>query len=342
MKGPRTIVHVVPTHVYLNKVHGSYKDVAGRAELLTELFDRYEQVLVSHDDPEQLRLPNDVVPTHILVEYTQTARIIQVLRRRWPMAILACRPHNAEPLQHLDNIGLRPLRRIPRLLYGMARLATLDRICARTCDVVLPISEHEADGYWRLQARRNTVAWLPYIPLCSTQGAGPRARVIACLPSPQEHRRTVDTVRQFAEFAAALEAIGAKYECVVTGDLRHWRTSIPGNLRMVGHVDDLDAFLSGIAAVAMLSRLGHGFKTTIGDAVACGAAALLHPRQYLRCPSLFRSGAVSVGGLTKSHLESVLASIATPPVPNLKNLARDLAKSVLEEHFLDRRKRVGA
>jgi hypothetical protein len=325
------ILHVIPEHVFASELQGSFKDVSGRIELLSSMPRGYRAVRVGADDPQVLRkLRAEIRPTHILMEYSSFPRIAGYLRRAYPGAFLAVRAINIEPLQNFDNRGLVPLRELPRTLYGCLRLARADWVVARQADRVYAISPFEARRYWRWLARPGRTVWLPYLPrvVRSANGSHDARTLVACMPSSQEHRRTIDLVRSFAEFARTALSLGSGLEYVLTGDLRHWRTPIPSHLRRAGHVEDLSGFLRRVAAVAVLTRLGRGFKTTIADAVVSGAYVLLHPRQYSRCPEVMQPYCVAVRSHDARGVGDALARIREPfpdtrPVDDLSTMARN-------------------
>jgi hypothetical protein len=324
------ILHVIPEHVFISEFQGSFKDVTGRIELLSSMPHGYRSLRVGADDPQVLQeVRAEGRPTHILIEYSSFPRIARYLRREYPGAFLAVRAINIEPLQNLDNQGLLPVRAMPRTLYGCLRLAWTDWVVARQADKVYAISPFEARHYWRWLARPGRTVWLPYLPRMArslTDGSEEKA-IVACMPGAQEHRRTIDVVLSFGEFARTALGLGSNLEYVVTGDLGRWRTPIPGQLRQVGHVEDLNGFLRRVAAVAILSPLGRGFKTTIADAVASGAYVLLHPRQYSRCPEILQRYCVAVWPHDARSVAEALARIGEPfpdtrPVDGLSTIAR--------------------
>jgi hypothetical protein len=95
-------------------------------------------------------------------------------------------------------------------------------------------------------------------------------------------------VTRFLHLAEMAEAAGADYDFVVTGDLGSWGLPRCKAVSFAGFVEDLPEFMGRCRAIAMLSPLGYGFKTTIGDALAAGARVLAHPGLVRRCPSLVR------------------------------------------------------
>ena len=294
------IVHIVPTGVFANTWHGSYKDTISRVRLFEQSGVNYQQILADEDDPEIVLA---TVARHqgvrFLIEYTVFPRILKGIRREFPRSFIAVRSHNLEPLQHLDNHGWWPRKGPLWLLYGMARLAAADLTCMRYADAIYSINDWENRVYWRHLPGMARAEWLPYhCPqhlLPDVPPASRDRRRIACLPNPQKGRKSWDLVTRFLDFAQRATALQERcserdgWEFVVTGNLTSWSLPRCPHVRFAGLVDDLRGFLSSCRAVAMLSPLGYGFKTTMMDAIAHGCYVLAHPALVRRCPDVWLS-----------------------------------------------------
>ena len=289
------VVHVIPESVFANQWHGSYKDTISRIQFLQKNAPSYTQIIVGNDDPSTVRAQyHGDSSASFLIEYTTLPNIVRSLRRRHPDAFIAIRSHNLEALQHFDNHGLiaNPLG-LARLAYGMGRLLTNDLIVKHFGSAIWSISEWENRVYWQHLPGKASISWMPYCcpDFLMPNGASPTKdrRMIACVPTSQKNRKSWHLVTQFIEFAEAFgKEIGAKYEFVVTGDLDGWRLPRSSHITFTGMVSDLRSFLSGVRAVALLSDLGYGFKTTIGDAIAHDAVVLASSVLYRRCPRLLQ------------------------------------------------------
>lgn len=312
-----SVVHIIPAHVFRNTYHGSYKDVTGRSRWFEARGIAVRRVLVERDDPGVLDgalMPS--APTHVLVEYTHHPRILRYVRDIWPRARLAVRAHNIEPLQHIDNHGLWPRRGPLWLLYGMSRLFVQDIQAKRIADVILSINAWENRIYWNRLPGRATVAWLPYV---RPEEAGPAVgnpssdrRLIACLPTSQKNRKSMDLVLKFIEFADAMQQRGRRDECVVTGDVGRWGLPDSPAVTRLGFVPDVNSLLGSCRAVALLSPLGYGFKTTMGDALAAGAHVLAHPDIIRRTPEPVRDVLIPVDVDDAASLDEAARALARP------------------------------
>lgn len=283
------VLHVIPDAVLRNESVGAFKDVLSRRRWLEERAAWYEQMVAEKDDPAlAARVRHGTAPTHILVEYTLFPRLTAALGQTCPEAKLLVRAHNIEPLQHLDNSGLRPPRGRLWLLYGMARLFRQDVASARRASELLSINEWEVEAYWRRIVGRSRATWLPYV--CPSErfpvDALPYAErnLVVCVPTSQKNRKSWDLVARFLQMARTMAALGSRDVFVVTGNLSGWGLPACPEVTFTGFVEDLSELLGRSRAVALLSPLGYGFKTTIADAWAAGAHVLAHPDLARRNP----------------------------------------------------------
>ncbi|MGA1531249.1 MAG: hypothetical protein ACO398_10980 [Kiritimatiellia bacterium] len=296
----KAFLHVIPARDMANRYHGTYKDVISRVSWLKARFPDYQQALIDRDDPDQLNesLKNCTVLSGALVEYSYHPRIVKALKKRFPSAIVAVRAINNEPLQHFDNHGWWPARGPFWMMYGMARLLWMDIATKRLADQLLCINDWEIKRYWRWLPGRARCCWLPY--LCP-EHLLPRQpvpyaqrRIIACFPTSLKNRKSWDLVTRFMAWADQMKANGFDADFVVTGKLNDWGLPANSSVRFTGMVDDLAGFLGQCRAVCMLSPLGYGYKTTIGDAIAAGAQVIAHPALIRRSPAWVRSTLLAV------------------------------------------------
>jgi hypothetical protein len=313
------VLHVVPGHVAARPGQGSHKDVAGRTAFIRHSGARYRYCTVNGDDPAQLdETLSEFAPTHVLIEYSYFPRIAKSIRRRFPDARLAVRAHNIEPLQHWTLAGpgerdlLLPLL---RCAYVTGRLFLADLQMARLVDHIFLIAPGEAKSYWRWLGAARKTSWLPYMapPDMHASNTASERQVIACLPGGTESRRTRDLVNGFASFARAAKESGWNESFVVTGDLTGWQIQLNPAVQAAGFIDDLPAFYGSVAAVAVLSPLGYGFKTTIGDAVACGAQVLADPKIWATLPDELKPHAAAVTSLQPAALVALRSRLRALP-----------------------------
>lgn len=331
------ILHIIPHHVFLNHYQGSYKDVIGRVRLLENNPNGYRQVIVESHKPLPFdELLGNMQPSHILVEYSSLGRIVAALRLRYPKAFIAVRAHNIEPLQQFDNRGWFPLRKLPQLLYSCLRLLHTDWMSARNADTIYSINQWEAENYWNKMPGCNSVHWLPYFTPDSMlpKHYVAERNIIACLPSSLEHRKTRDLVSRFARFAEAAKPFSKSDIFAVSGDLSTWKMEIPSSIELTGLIGDLPSYMARVKAVALLSPLGYGFKTTIADAIAAGCYVIVHPSIYKRCPDMLRPACIELRSLNGKDISQVLKHIEAPfPLNHTMEKLREITLRRLETDF---------
>ena len=284
-----SVLHLIPEFVFANTFHGSHKDVLYRTQWLEGRVNEYHQVRLQQDAAAELdAILSGFRPDQVLIEYTRFPKIVHAFRATLPDAWIGVRAHNIEPLQHLDNHGW-VLKRGPLwMLYGVFRLLMSDIRVKRSANVILSINEWENRVYWDRMPGRAKVEWLPYISPGHLLPVKPwpfdKRKIIACLPTSQENRKSRDQVLRFQHLAREMKRQGCDFEFVVTGDLAGWNLPDCPEVVKAGFIDDLAEFMGRCRAVCMLSPLGYGFKTTIADALAAGAHIIAHPDLISRNP----------------------------------------------------------
>jgi hypothetical protein len=333
-------LHFIPARDLANRHHGTYKDVISRVQWLQNRFSDYRQIAVREDDPAEVdaALADGAVLQGALVEYSYFPRMVKRLKQRVPNAVVAVRSINLEPLQHFDNHGWRCKRGPLWLLYGMGRLLAHDLAVKRTADVVLSINQWENRVYWNRLPGRAKVAWLPYRCPDHMLPTQPlpygRRRVIACLPTSQKNRKSWDLVTRFQKLATAMKQHGSPDEFVLTGNLRDWNLPECPAVEQLGFIEDLAGFTGTCKAVALLSPMGYGFKTTMADALAAGAQVLAHPGLVRSCPDAIRPYLLSVDSEDAVSIGNAQHQlVAVPDGPALHDELTRRAASVMERWF---------
>ncbi len=311
-------LHFIPTRDLANKYHGTYKDVVSRVQWLQNHVSEYRQIQVRDDDPAVVdaSLADGGTVDAALIEYSHYPRILKRLKHLEPRAFVAVRAINIEPLQHLDNHGWRCDRGPLWMFYGMGRLLAHDLAVKQAADVILSINPWENRIYWGRLPGRARVEWLPYrCPdhLLPGQSLPYRERrIIACMPTSQKNRKSWDLVIRFQRLATEMKRRGSPYQFVVTGNLHNWNLPACDAVLLTGFVNELASFTGTCKAVALLSPLGYGFKTTIADALAAGAHVLAHPALVRHCPDLIKQHLICVDSQA-AEPNSIMQRLSTPP-----------------------------
>jgi len=312
-------LHFIPDRDLANPHQGTFKDVLSRVEWLQNRFPDYRRIAIRDDDPAEVdaALADGAALQGALVEYSYYSRIVKRLKQKAPKACVAVRSINLEPLQHFDNHGWRCAHGPVWMLYGMGRLLNHDLTVKRTADVILSINSWENRVYWNRLPGRAKVEWLPYRCPDHLRPEHPlpydERRVIACMPTSQENRKSRDLVTRFQHLATEMKRQGSRDEFVITGNLRDWNLPDCRDATRIGFVEDLAAFTGTCKAVALLSPLGYGFKTTIADALAAGAQVMAHPGLVRRCPEAVKPYLIGVDSRDPAAIGRAMLQLETEP-----------------------------
>jgi len=316
---------------------GSYKDVMGRVAFFEKNKQEYRLVEISADEPLNIEsVLKNYYPTHILMEYSHHIRILLYLRQKYPDAFIAMRSHNIEPLQLMSQSAFTA-KKTPRLLYGALRMFYAELLYKQKADVIYSINEWEVEHYWSQLPGRAVVKWLPYFaPDFILRGRTPEKvrSVIACTPGKMSSPRQRDMIKNFIAFAGIARCSFPQYSYVITGDYSDSDMKIPDFIRLSGMIDDMGGFLSTAKAVAILSPIGYGFKTSISDALANGCCCLLHPTIYDHTPSILRQGCAAVDSLSIQSINKAMESIENSSgFSDIDAQMRHNAFSILDNDF---------
>lgn len=333
-------LHFIPARDLANRHHGTYKDVISRVQWLQNRFADYRQIAVQDDDPAGVDavLADGEMLEGSLVEYSYFPRIVKRLKQLAPDVVVAVRSINLEPLQHFDNHGWWPSRGPFWMLYGMGRLLAHDLSVKRTADVILSINQWENRVYWNRLPGRAKVEWLPYrCPdhlLPAKQVPYAERRIIACLPTSQKNRKSWDLVTRFQRFATTMKQHGSQDAFVVSGRVSSWGLPLCADIRYTGFVEDLPALMGSCKAVALLSPLGFGLKTTMIDGLAAGAHVLAHPDLIRHSPDLIKPYLLSFDGDRTIPVEALAETLESEPCDrSLHVTLLERANGVLNDWF---------
>ena len=277
---------------------GYWKDFEGRRLLCEELGISF--VRTWFDPADLASAVTMVLPetTDVIVEYSVHLGLLRALRRGCPRLKLHVRAHNAEALQHLDRLPLSfwPTLENARRLYGAARLAMQDRQSALAADSVLGISSYDAVHYWSRLAGKSCLIDVPYFspwpelrPQVAPQPWIQRKNQIICMPGGCDRF----SQQQRTHFIALAEATSAAQrshlpEFLLT-DYTRETAVVSKAVRYLGAIDEPWDLLCESKALAVLTDMGYGMKTTIVDALTAGCRVFVLPGLIPRLPEVVRS-----------------------------------------------------
>jgi hypothetical protein len=289
-----------PKHQFL----GSVKDIRSRTEYFQARGIPCEEFLVAAKDNFSgplLELPEKFLKRFdaVLVEMTFCPSALTVLRRRLPNAILMVRSHNAELIHRYHWACAQGGSRAAVKFLGEALLnCRLDVLSGRRSDVVLPITDWEAEVYWKRLIPADKVKYVPFFlpePYAS-QLKQPAAKRNLCIHfgSSLNNPLIADATRNFLQ---AINQIGTKrpeWKFHITGAQPDFELQLPDRVRWLGLLPDPYLALRPAKAMALLSDYGMGFKTKILEAALAKAFVLLPPRLYKRLPDEMRPYCIQV------------------------------------------------
>jgi hypothetical protein len=125
-----------------------------------------------------------------------------------------------------------------------------------------------------------------------------------------------------------------EFEFVLTGNLTDWNLPHSDAVTCTGMIDDLRPFLKTVRGVCLLSPLGHGFKTTIGDSIAHGCHVLVHPALARRCPRALAPAMIPVDSARASDVPRACERLSGAlPCSRLDSELREINQRMLGTAF---------
>lgn len=299
---------------------GQWKDLQGIRLVLTQLGNEWREFRFHDDNVSELIARIGSANDTVIWYYTFWPEAMEELKRCCPGVRIVLRTVNAEALQHWTRAekDWRRWRGLPRDIYGFLRLLSRDRRCCRVADVLAGISPWDDRHYWTRVARGIPLISAPYF--CPWPALRPNVTL------PPWAQRETDALclagtrdpigrGHIAGFMALARQSGwsGRSLAASAGLLDAPPDEWPGNVTPLGRVAEPWPLLGAAKAVAVLSPLGSGCKTTITDALAAGCHVFVHPRQHERLPPDERELAIPVEPTSAADAALALACVAQPP-----------------------------
>jgi hypothetical protein len=260
----------------------------------------------------------------LVVQCSFWPAMLTLVRRRYPQLRLFIRVSNAEALQHLHRNPLRwaSPRRSLRILYDVVGKGWTDLSSRRIADGLLGISDWDNENYWRWLPGKAALHYVPYFScwpdLRSDVVPLPwdlREPQIVCMPGGRD-AIGADAIRGFLGFAATSDFDGGHaWSFIVTSGVMQGTAetaTFPPYVRRVTTADPW-RLLCQSKAVALLSPLGFGMKTTVIDGLAAGCHVIAHPKLSERLPLVVRDQCLFVDPRNSLAVRHALARLREPP-----------------------------
>lgn len=311
---------VVPCAREGDRGAGQWKDLQGIRILLDRLGGEWSEFRFDERNVDALIARIGQAHDTVIWYYTFWPEQMELLKDRCPQVRLVLRTVNAEALQHWTRADKdwRRWRGLPRDIYGFLRLLMRDRRCCRAADTLAGISPWDDDHYWRRLAGREKVTAAPYaspwptlMPAVQPIPWDARAQTIACLSGTRDPIGR-GHVAGFAALARNPALDGWRF-VASDGFMDASKDEWPPNVERLGRIEEPYALLCKVKAVALLSPLGFGCKTTVADALAAGCQVLIHPRQHARLVVAEQAVCIPIDPYSETDVCRAVARLSRPP-----------------------------
>jgi len=260
---------------------------------------------------------------HLLIEYSWWPDILTHLKREHSHLGVHVRTHNAEAYQHFHRArkGMRDYADL-RMWCRFLQLARRDARCRKEADTLLGISEWDDAHYWRWLPGKALIRHLPYYSpwpyLRSEVKPQPwnlREAAIVSMGGNFDPSGMAN-VKNFDMLAMKLSRIQDKKWSFLLTWWSQWNKKVPKVSAHVGVIRDCQEpwdLLCRIRALAVLTPLGFGLKTTVLDGLAAGCHVIVHPKIAERLPRQARQLCLLCDPSRDDDVIKLADSLSDPP-----------------------------
>ncbi len=338
------IVHAIPQSTRVYYGGGDWKAVESTRLLLAGLGKPVREIIVPEEDPEFLLRSLTGEDRHLLIEYTRWPDVIRQIRIRFPRLRIHVRTVNAEAFQHFHQVQPSgwPSPENMRKWYGCFRLLCRDSACRRHAETLLGISSWDDQHYWRWIPGRAVILPFPYFspwpwlrPSVVPCEWGDRNMAIVCMPGSRTSPIGRTMMAGYEQWVGGLIESARKDWTFLLTHQPEW-DSKPGhtssNFTIVGDCREPWDLLCRVRAVAVLTPLGFGAKTTIMDGLAAGCHVLVHPALARRLEPCLRQACI-VCDPGETHSGRLIEALRLPPDSGRcgNEILRGIASQTLSE-----------
>jgi hypothetical protein len=326
---------------------GQWKDIEALDQVLDQLPFKFKLLQFDSTDIESLIQSCAAIgATDIILYYSFLPEVLSRLKAELPRARLYVRTVNAEAFQHWQRseIDWLPSYKNLRAIYGCFRLVQRDVRCKKTAHALLGISDWDNRHYWKRLPGRAAVYDIPYScpwprirPQVEPQPWVQRALKMVCLAGGRDAigRTMLEGFNRLADTTANSDVFDGWAFEVSPGVLRSDRPDeLSPNVSRMKSLDEPWDLLCSVRALAVLTPLGFGFKTTILDALAAGCHVLAHPALVKRMPAEIGSRCIEFDPSKPIDPNQLAAMLSSKPATCGINDALQLkAKNELAQAF---------
>lgn len=325
------LIHAVPN--FINQAEyggGNWKAVEANRLALGRSGIAFGKIEFERDNPTQILEQMKLGVTHLLMEYSWWPEFLINLKKEHPQVRIVVRTHNAEAYQYFHRkIIATPWGYVSaKRWYEFVHRARRDTHCRQAADVLLGISEWDNQNYWRWLPGKANIRYLPYY------SPWPYLRPHVDVPAWHIRQHTIVSMggnfdplgianlTNFNMLATKLSsALDEKYSYLLTWWSK-WHRNVPKVSEAVEIMRECQEpwdLLCQSRAVAVLTPLGFGFKTTVVDGLAAGCHVIIHPKLADRLPQQVKELCLICDPSCEQDIAKLADSLSAPPKPHSLN-----------------------
>ena len=317
-----TVCHVYHREIMQRYGAGNWKDIMGRKIVLSDL--GVSSYALEVEAEKDLLVHDFGGTTDVLLEYSWWGKALGRLRQIYPWLRFHVRTHNAEALQKLHRFEIKGSNLRSAIENARATLEALrqDWRCGQVADTLLGISDWDNRHYWRYFTPHRKMRYLPYFvpwPLLKCESKprswAERSNSVVCMPWGHD-RIGRASIARFRLMARHLDAPAHKdgWAFKMTRGIvdRDGGENLDGLITSVDGAEPWE-LLCGVRAVAVLTHLGFGTKTTITDGLAAGCHVLIDERLARRLPAEISSACMVLSFRSLPRPDALMARLREPP-----------------------------
>ena len=326
---------------------GQWKDIESLNFMLKGLGHDFEFIEFEQDEIEQVVAScRDRKATDVIVYYSFWPELLYRLRSELPDIKLYVRTVNAEAMQNWQRyeVSLFPSYSNIRQVYGSIRLAWRDIKCKKYADALLGISEWDNRNYWLRLPGKARIYDVPYCSPWSEYRHGitpklwaDRSNQIICLAGGRDPIGK-SMLQGFSTMADKLRLQNEfdDWEFLLSPGIKDAdvKELLSGHVVRMSFLDEPWDILCSVKALAVLTPLGFGSKTTIIDALAAGCHVLVHPVLARRLPENVRDLCIEYDPMDKTAHSSLHYRLNRQPEQHdINDTIKDQVREIFHDIF---------
>jgi len=328
MEDSTKLLYAVPNFINQKEYGaGNWKAVEANRLALDGAGITFTKIEFDPESPAQLfeQMRPDI--PHLLMEYSHWPELLVKLTREHPQVKIAVRTHNAEAYHfvHRKVLGSRRGYVSPGNWLRFIQLARRDMRCRQTAHTLLGISEWDNKNYWRWLGGRADIRYLPYYcpwpylrPDIDIQPWTLRNRAIVSMGGNFDPSGMAN-VANFDMLATKLSRVMVEKWSYLLTWWSQWHRNVPTvgeRVELVRECREPWDLLCRSRALAVLTPLGFGMKTTVVDGLAAECHVIIHPTLANRLPQQVKELCLICDPSRDQDIVRLADALSTPPRPH--------------------------